>query len=162
MVDALGYDFSCTVEEAHDSAVDALFVYIENPFKFKPWKGRLSSYLMSIAKRKLIDRYWARSAERQREECFLQSLAQGASNSNVEMDHEVEAEAAWKKLEQALPDKTDQQLLNLMLAGERSTRVFARLLGLTNLPQAQQRIIVKRHRDRLQQALKRLRRRFFS
>jgi hypothetical protein len=54
-------------------------------------------------------------------------------------------------------NQQDQALLRLMAEGERVTGKFAIVLGVTDLPIADQRRIVKQHKDRLKAQLKRAR-----
>jgi RNA polymerase sigma-70 factor (ECF subfamily) len=51
----------------------------------------------------------------------------------------------------------DEQLLHLILAGERRTETYAAILGIEELPADQQQRDVNRHKDRLKRRLTRLR-----
>jgi hypothetical protein len=58
-----------------------------------------------------------------------------------------------------LPDDGDRAVLRLRLDGERHVEAFARALGITALPIAKQRSMVKQAKDRIDKVLKRGRRR---
>ncbi len=59
------------------------------------------------------------------------------------------------EVNQIATSKLDRQLLELLLEGERHTQAYAHLLQIEGLGLAQQRQIVKRHKDRLRLRLKR-------
>ncbi|SRR6266545_5591149 len=152
----LQHNPGCTPDEAYDSAVDALFAYLDAPAAFDPARARLCTFLANIARKRAIDRLRARGSRQKREEDFhgvveLRSLA-----PNEEMEARVEVAELWSKVEQALPGDADRQALRLILDGERSTDVLADALGLASMAPAEQRGAVKRHRDRLLKALERL------
>jgi hypothetical protein len=54
------------------------------------------------------------------------------------------------------PDPVDQQLIDLMIKGERRTEAFAKVLGIVDMEVIQQRKIVKQRKDRLKKRLTRL------
>jgi RNA polymerase sigma-70 factor (ECF subfamily) len=58
---------------------------------------------------------------------------------------------------EVITDPRDRELMRLILAGERKTAAYGALLGLERLDLVQQRRIVKQHKDRLTQRLRRLR-----
>jgi RNA polymerase sigma-70 factor, ECF subfamily len=156
MCAALRHDLHCREEEAYDSAVDAVMSYLQNPRRYIKELGRLSTYLMEIAKRRAIDRLRSRTASDRREKEYGALLELRATNPKEEMNARVEARELWAKVEEVVPDRRDRRALQLMLAGEKSTDVLAKELGLINLPQSRRRQEVKRHRDRLLNVLKRL------
>jgi hypothetical protein len=57
----------------------------------------------------------------------------------------------------ALDSETDRQLLELKLSGERKTGAFAKILAITHLPMAEQKKIVKQHKDRIDKIVRRAR-----
>ena len=152
---ALTHDLGCSTDDAYDSAVDAILVYLDDPSKFDRNKGRLSTYLVAIAKRKAIDRLRSRTAKRRREIAFAEIVELQATDPNDEMQLTIEASQIWQIVEQQICSDTDRNALKLILAGERSTNVLANAMGITGRPgeiQAE----VKRNRDRLLKILERL------
>src|SRR2546428_3599901 len=65
--EALRHDLRCTDDEAYDSGVDAVFAYLEDPASFDRSRGRLSTYVMDIAKKRAIDRLRSRTAAERRD-----------------------------------------------------------------------------------------------
>src|SRR5437899_7055622 len=156
LVAALRYDLGCTEDEAHDSAVDALLAYLENALEYKSDRGRLSSYLTDIAKKRAIDRLRSRTATVDREKAYAADVELRAANPKERMDEAVEVREAWRKVEDQVPSERDRRALRLILAGERSTGKLAEALELSDLPLTERRHAVKRHRDRLLKTLQRL------
>ncbi len=152
----LRHDLQCREEEAHDSAIDAVMSYLQNPTCYIRQLGRLSTYLMEIAKRRGIDRLRSRTASERREKEYAAVLELSATNPKEEMDVRIEARELWCKVEKAVPKERDRKVLQLILAGERSTDALAKELKLTDLPPDKRRQEVKRHRDRLLNVLKRV------
>lgn len=153
---ALQGDFKLSDDDAHDSGIDALLEYLEQPARFSSGKGRLSSYLMDIAKKRAIDRIRSRASSRRREEGYAAVVELQAANPKEEMEVAVEAKELWQKVEAAVPDERDRQAIKLILAGERSAEAFAEALGITGTSALDVRRQVKQHRDRLVKVLERL------
>jgi RNA polymerase sigma-70 factor, ECF subfamily len=153
---ALRHDLRCTEDEAHDSSVDAILSYLEEPRRYDPNRGRLSTYLMDIAKKRAIDRLRSRTASAQRDENYAATVELDRSNPKEIMEAELEAQELWKRVEEVVPSDRDRQALKLILAGERSTAALAGALGVADLSPLEQRREVKQQRDRLMKILERL------
>lgn len=149
-------DLHADDDSAWDSAIDAVFEYLNEPSAYDPTRGRLSTFLAQIAKRRAIDRFRSRAAEVRREQEVAASVELGATAPNEEMERKVEARLAWDLLKQAVPDDHDRAALALVLGGERSTDILAKALGIEGLSDMERRREVKRHRDRLMKVLERL------
>jgi RNA polymerase sigma-70 factor (ECF subfamily) len=156
LANALTRDLPCTEDEAYDSGVDAILAYLEEPGRYDRNRGRLSTYLMDIAKKRAIDRLRSRTASAQRDERFTAAVELHRSNPKEKMEAEVEAHELWQQVEEAVPNERDRRVLKLILAGERSAAALAEALGLTGLSALEQRREVKQHRDRLMKILERL------
>ena len=152
---ALRRDLRCSEDEAYDSAIDAILIYLESPSLYDRNKGRLSTYLVAIAKRKAIDRIRSRTAERKREAAYAEIVELRATDPNDEMGVGIEAREIWQIVEQQIPSAGDRNALKLILAGERSTELLANALGMTGSTEDMQ-AEVKRNRDRLLKILERL------
>jgi RNA polymerase sigma-70 factor (ECF subfamily) len=153
---ALQHDLHCTEEEAYDSGVDAVYAYLDDPDRFNRNRGRLSTYIMDIAKKRAIDRVRSRTAAERRDEAYARVVELRARNPKDAMETEIMARELWPRVEEALPSERDRKTLELILAGERSAAVLAEALGLSELPANEQRLTVKQHRDRLLKVLERL------
>src|SRR5689334_10566404 len=80
LVRALVHDISCTEDEAYDSSIDALLAYLDDPGHYDRSRGRLSTYLTDIAKKKAIDRVRSRAARERREKIYAETVALSARN----------------------------------------------------------------------------------
>ena len=156
LVDALRHDLPCTEDEAYDSSVDAVLAYLEAPGRYDRNRGRLSTYVMDIAKKRSIDRIRSRTTSQRREDAYATAVEVHSANPKESMETTVEAQVLWQKVQNAVPNERDRRMLKLILAGERSTKEFAKVLGLRGLPPLDQRREVKQHRDRLLKVLERL------
>jgi RNA polymerase sigma-70 factor (ECF subfamily) len=156
IADALRGDLKLSEDDAHDSGIDALLEYLEQPARFSPGKGRLSSYLMNIAKKRAIDRLRSRGSSRRREEGYAAVVELQAGNPKEEMDVAIEANQLWQKVEAAVPDEGDRRAIKLILAGERSTEAFTEAFRITATSALEVRRQVKQRRDRLVKVLQRL------
>lgn len=61
----------------------------------------------------------------------------------------------FRQLCKLLPDPIDQAFLETMMNGERDTSQFAEILGISNEPAEDQRIIVKKYKDRIKKIIQR-------
>src|SRR5262245_13125718 len=103
-------DLRCTDDEAYDSGVDALLAYLDAPTKFDRGRGRLSSYLVDIAKKRAIDRLRARTSSVRRDAAYGQIVELQAANPKEAMEVEVEARELWRRVEEAVPNERDRQV----------------------------------------------------
>jgi RNA polymerase sigma-70 factor, ECF subfamily len=156
LVNTLQRDVSCTEDEAYDSAIDAMLAYLEEPARYDRDKGRLSSYLMDIAKKRAIDRLRSRTASERRDDAYAEVVELRNANPKDKMEAAIQRRELWQKVEEAVPNERDREVLKLILSGERSTTAFAQALDLTALSPLDQRREVKKHRDRLLKVLERL------
>lgn len=150
----------------NDATVDAVFGYIRHPEKFNPNKSGLLGYLKRAAEMDLInvvqqDRRRRRGEELQ-EDVEVSILARNKSSEIDRIRRGTEDETISRIQQQRnLAEVTgsendrDKILLRLMAEGERSTSRFAAVLGITDLPIAEQRHIVKQNKDRLKAHLRR-------
>ncbi|WP_437303834.1 RNA polymerase sigma factor [Sorangium sp. So ce388] len=133
-----------------------MLAYLGQPEKYDRARGRLSTYLLDIAKKKAIDRLRARSAAERRDDTYAALVEVRGTDPKQTMEAKVEAQRLWEMVEGALPQERDRQAIALILSGEGSTDVLAEALGLTGIPAAELRRRVKQHRDRLIKVLERL------
>lgn len=153
----------------NDATVDSVFGYIRHPEKFTPQKSSLLSYLKLAAERDLInavakDRRLKRGEDLTSDvEVSIIRRNKPSEIENIRRDAEGEAIAGIQQRGTiraaigVISDERDREFLNLMANGERRTRRFAKVLKIDNLSLTEQRHVVKQHKDRLKQQLKRWR-----
>jgi RNA polymerase sigma-70 factor (ECF subfamily) len=156
LVAAIQRDLRCNHDMAWDAAIDAVFEYLRSPATYQQPKGRLSTFLTQIGKRRATDRIRARSAEARREREYGAVVELRAAAPKEEMERAVESRELWEKVERAVQDERDRAALLLILDGERSTETLAKALGIEGLSKRERQREVKRHRDRLVKVLERL------
>ena len=151
--------------QIQEAVVDVLLNYIEQPTRYDPTRGSLSSYLTMSARGDVLN---ALQREERRNKRLLPletgdedvEVERWQRNIGVKMLEDLVLDAAAsaqvKELLQAVSrSDADQQVLQLMLDGERDTAVFAEVLGLQDLEVAEQRRQVKQLKDRLIKRLQR-------
>jgi len=147
-----------------DAVTDALFRYVQSPGRFNPTKSSLSSYLTMAARGDLLNAL-ARERRRSARQVPIETVAEAALPGNTLRGHEdvkalaeegMTASPLMQRVLEKVPDPRDREMLKLMLAGERKTIRYAGLLQIEHRSEAEQRRIVKRHKDRLKKRLQRL------
>ncbi|RKH37645.1 RNA polymerase sigma factor [Corallococcus sicarius] len=149
-------EMHCSQEDARDSAIDAILIYLNEPERYdRQKKTLLRSFLTHIAKMRSVDRY--RSWERRvlREQKYAEEFELGGRSPKEVMEETVEARRAIEKFEQMNLDDRDQELLHHVLLGEGSTEKLAQVLGHESLPKDERQQMVKRDRDRVLKSLRR-------
>jgi len=147
------------------AAEDAILALIRNPASYRPEKQSLEVYLRMSASGDLKN--LLRSERRhvsRRMSWEVVELSPAAGNCLWDEDSDparIVARADDEKrpplpsgLQETLT-REESQVLELMLEGERRTEVYAAVLGLTNRPILEQRLEVKRVKDRLKKRLER-------
>jgi RNA polymerase sigma factor (sigma-70 family) len=147
-----------------DAVTDALFQYVQFPGRFDPTKSNLPSYLTMAARGDLLNAL-ARERRHSSRQVPVEAVAEAALPGNTLVKDESPGSAAEDRMVasqvmhhvlQQVPDPRDREMLKLMLAGERKTIRYAELLQIERHSEAEQRRIVKRHKDRLKKRLQRL------
>ncbi len=147
------------------AAHDALIAYLKKPSGYDPERGDLAKYLRMAARADLLTHQRAEKrhhrgrvawsvVEFDEDEGNL-SGREGEPPAQLQRDEEAErcrARLQWLR-ECCTPE--EQRVLDLMLAGERATRVFAEALGWTELSAAEQARQVKQMKDRIKKRLER-------
>jgi RNA polymerase sigma-70 factor (ECF subfamily) len=153
------------------AATDAWLSYVRKPGNFDPTKGKtLLGYLKMAAAGDLLNaldrlkrqRKGVQSLDEMQsvavEEVLwnkLQTVEEDPLTKLEDREAREQAEAIHGRLDELFPDTTDRQLVELMLANERKTGSYARILGLQHLPKQEQQREVKRHKDRITKRLRR-------
>jgi len=145
-----------------DAVVDALLDYFEEPARADerghggPW-----AFLKQAAWRNAANLHRGSKRRQEREQRWT-----GESDSSpvaddsalgklIEGDDQGERDRRVKQLMAMLSDDADRAVLRLRLDGERHLDAFAIALGITGLPVAKQRRMVKQAKDRIDKVLKR-------
>jgi RNA polymerase sigma-70 factor (ECF subfamily) len=146
-----------------DAAADAILSYADRPSQYDPQGLRLLSYLVMSAHGDLKNALQRHRRQARREVPVGDvELLLDVRNSEVEEVQPEERPATpgvrkvGHRMREEIPDPVDQQLVGLMVQGERRTEAFARVLGITDMEVLQQRKLVKQHKDRLKKRLMRL------
>lgn len=159
-----------------DAAIDALMSYAERPQQYDPEKLPLPSFLLMSAHADLknLERSEARhihgalSYDDSPMVAVEVSLVAGKDSveaqaiKELEMDlpGEISRDEALRALQMIgaeFPQPADRRILALQLDGERRTERFAQVMGILDLPPAEQRRLVKQAKDRIDKRVQRLR-----
>ncbi len=140
--------------QIYDAVTKAYFNYVEQPASYDLSKKGLMSFLKMAAERDLQNLL----ATQKRRTLRMVSLDRVelrdvAGNTNIEEEFisrteniarlkEVKA-ARLKQIDLVADNSVDQEIMSLMQADTRDTRIFAQLLQITHLPLKEQRRIVK-------------------
>jgi RNA polymerase sigma-70 factor (ECF subfamily) len=145
-----------------DAVTDALIGYVKKPQNFNPNKRKLLGYLVMVAERDLID-ILRKSQKHSHLKKSLSDVELRGFDSNtllkdeseqLILDH-IEKKDLKEELCKIFNDHMDLRLVEMMLAGERSTDRFAEVLGVCNLSDKEKRKHVKRHKDRVKKKIER-------
>ncbi len=152
-----------------DTVTDTLFRFVQDPARFNPARGSLWNYLLMDARGDLRNR-WQQERRRYQRERPFDPVAHDLPDRNSDVEETViralvpgdlpadrSVANLIARLRAEIADSQDWQIVRLMLEGERSTVVYAQVLGIADLPPAEQRKRVKQAKDRLRVKLKRLR-----
>ncbi len=140
------------------AALDALFDYTLTPHKYDPGRSSLGYYLSNAAQRDLINAL-AREKTQRRDAKSIHAVEFSLSNGNKfeeEIIERVDTAALMERVTAEVSDPLDRHMLDLMLQGERATTAYAKVLNIEHLPEDEQKVIVKRHKDRISKRLERL------
>lgn len=148
-----------------EDAVHTAFInYFSNPAIYDPTKSSLRTFLYMAANGDLLNLLKQEERRQDRQPVRLDHVELRSTDAEYLMDNtnnpdqqDIEQSDIGARIREALPDPTDQQLLALMMDGERKTQVYAQVLGVASLPIKEQEAQVKRHKDRIKKRLQRAR-----
>jgi DNA-directed RNA polymerase specialized sigma24 family protein len=145
-----------TIDEA---AIDALFEFVQRPHRYDPAQLTVMGYLRLAARRNLLNAI-ARERRHATRRAPLEpvELHPPARNDEQEVDlpNDLTVPEVLQRLHDLLPDPHDWAAARLIIDGEKPTMTYARIYGIEHLPVAEQRRLVKQHKDRLDKVMKRL------
>ena len=140
---------------------DALINYFDKPAQFDPERASLATYLRIRARSYLLNTLAKERARSGKEAAAVELEGKRTVNQMGADDPEMQLfvggadDEIIRELEMILIDPVDLEFVHLMMEGTRETSRFAALLGISDLPAAQQTETVKRHKDRLKKAVQR-------
>lgn len=152
------------------AAIDAWASYVKAPEKFDSSKRSLLGYLAMAGEGDLLNALDRLKREKKRLRALeelpaveIRRVHRNRKTSAEEdplarleaLESQKRVDAIYQRLDELFPETTDRQLVELVLAEERKTDTYARVLGLQHLPKQEQRDEVKRHKDRIKKRLQR-------
>lgn len=148
-----------------DVCIDLILSLAEKPEQYNPDRAGLAQYLRMAAYRDVQNALRGEGRRTRRLVAFRDvELAEAAGNRFAEspndpaevMIREQPTDPSLLLLVREAFDKTERDVLELMLDGERRTAVYAAVLGLGQRSELEQAHEVKRVKDRLSKRLRRL------
>ena len=146
------------------AAHDALIAYVQAPRSYDPVRSELGAYLRMAARGDLLNLCKRESKHRKGrvEFALVEDVGEdgnlsGEENPSSQLETAEEAERR-RDIVQGFMDgfsEAEQRVLELMLAGERKSAVYATALGLAVLPADEQEREVKKVKDRIKKRLQR-------
>jgi hypothetical protein len=146
------------------AAADALMQYFTRPEKFDPKRGKLFGYLWMSAQGDLLnlldrDRKLAKRHVDEKVVEFESPSAEEYLGRSIDPEETLlrseQAALINDRVRQIIEDETDLKLVDLMLDGVRETISYAEVLSITDRPEQEQSMTVKRAKDRIKVALRR-------
>lgn len=142
-----------------DAATEALLGYVVSPTTFDPDRRTLQGYLFMSAKGDLLNARAKAQREHSREKSSdpveLSQLARNTEVRAPKAERELEHQELWTRIRELVPDPTEQEVVALMIEGERDTIAYAAVMSIGDQGEAEQRAAVKRMKDKLKARLKR-------
>jgi len=145
-------------ELLYDSIIDALMNYIKRPSQFDPTKRSFPGFLVMAARMDLLNAL--KQKRHLKKEISIEDveILSRAGNYWVEeesLPERLDSQRTWGEVGKLFSELRDLEILKLIMAGEKKTEVFAKVLEIENRSPEEQRKEVKRHKDRIQKRLER-------
>jgi len=146
------------------AVIDTLVDYLSKPDQYDPSRGNLFSFLILKAKSDLLNFLNPKKIDQARVDMAeIVELDDDSSVYGVELIDEMDIEEVvannlstiWNRLSSIIPNRTDQEIVKLMMNGIRATDVYAEVIGIQNLPDDERSRIVKQNKDRLKKVIQR-------
>ena len=128
-----------------EAAEEAVLRYLKRPAIWNPSRGGLLTFLVAVARKRLLTRLRAEKRREQLEHAFATTQPVSSAPAH-DRDTRERLQSAFERIPRT---ERERQFLRLLLDGERRTAEYARALDITDLAVARQRQEVKRVRDRL-------------
>ncbi len=145
-----------------DVVTDTFLKYFRDPGRYDPEKQTLERFLIMDAEGDLKNE-WEKYKRQTKN--ILRSVELEEKNGNSIKDEELDPidnlinkediEILYKKLKILFANDTDIEIAQLMLAGERRSSEYAKLLGIENRPPEEQKQEIKKQKDRIDKVIRR-------
>ncbi|MBA2612119.1 MAG: hypothetical protein H0U95_09115 [Bacteroidetes bacterium] len=145
-----------------DVVTDTFLNYFKNPGRFNPEKQTLERFLIMDAEGDLKNA-WEKLKKRNKN--IVRSVELEEKNGNSLQDRELnpietiiykeDARLLEEKLKEVFNTEKDIQLAHLMLSGERRSTEFTKVLELEHFNEEEQRLEIKRQKDRIDKVIRR-------
>lgn len=156
-------NFICREDETliADVVTDVFLKFSANPGRYNPEKSSLERFLIMDAEGDLKNAWEKRKRQNKN---LLRSVELEENYGNRAMEHHTPLENLIRKEDSKVLEKvllelfsseSDIAIAGLMLAGERRTGEYARLLQIEHLETEEQRKEVKRNKDRIDKVIQR-------
>jgi RNA polymerase sigma-70 factor (ECF subfamily) len=145
--------------QLHDFAVDSIVSYLQAPGRYDPTKSSLLSYLCMDAHGDLLNEHGRLQRNREAEHQVVVEVSEQQRKGVIDQypsDREPPL-LTFTQIREAFPDERDRRAVLLLIDGERSTKTFAEVWDLADLPPDEQFAAVKRNKDRVKAGIRRLR-----
>lgn len=155
LAQALAGVFPKTDPHAIESAAtDALLAFLKRHEKYDPAKSPVLKFLLLIARRRLSNQF---AADRRHRDGKIpwDSVEFDVADRNEEEDDPSSFDAPELQSAIAALSETDRRIIDLMRGGERRTVAFAEVMEITDHTPDEQKVAVKRAKDRILVGLKR-------
>lgn len=146
------------------AVVDTLIDYLSKPNQYDPNRSNLFSFLILKAKSDLLNYLNPKKIDQARVELAeIVELEDDSSVHGVELIDDIDIEEVvannlspiWNRLSSIIPNRTDLEIVKLMMSGIRETDVYAEVIGIQDLPDEDRFRIVKQNKDRLKKVIQR-------
>ena len=140
-----------------DAVTDGLIDYLKEPSYFDPKKLDLPAFLTMAADRNVRNSL-AKLNRRKKREFKLDDVEQLLPDRNNSVEDRMHGQLHGERIRDAVVDLLDDrelEIFNLMAEGVRKTSEYAQVLGIADQPVDQQRLEVKRCKDRIKKRLQR-------
>lgn len=141
------------------SVTDALVNYFEHPEKFEPARSSLFTYLRTRARTYLLNRLGHGASKKVVElgeaETVYQMTNEGESDTESLLVSNTYQAEIMQQVQKHITGPTDLRIVTLMIQGISETTEYAKVLGITDRPFAEQKRTVKRHKDRINKIIER-------
>ncbi len=140
-----------------DAIVDALLEYRARPIRYDPSRGvPLNVYIVHASICNLLNRLDHERRRTVREADYILNAAECSVQDDRQPTIQGELSVMLQLLRPSTFSQSERRVLQLWLAGERNSEVYARAIGLNSAATSCQRATVRRIKERVLQRLRRL------
>ena len=140
-----------------DKVTDVLLSLKDNPDQYDPEKKGLFSYLCMAIEGDLKNELDRTNRQRKKDSRLVEELKVFRNSDMSSSLYEKNLSEKWadETLNELFPRELDRKIAELILDRFRETERYAEILNITNLSVENQRVEVKKHKDRIKKVLER-------